>query len=431
MKSYKKQPLKAKVTTKNTHNVVAQEDKKKRRKKRKSVLFKPEKCAKIAKRRESSSKDDTSEISFSLDEEKTIISDGRSDFDNDFSNGMSDTEYMDTSIDTNISSSILDDFFKNDSDNSNSNDNYDADESFEVKHESTLEDNNEDSYDSMNSTLNELIEKSQNEESDSDGPESSFEMHEFGTDYIVVLKYSHTIRMLGYCDLKVLHGKINILGYSLDNSSKKQTIYSPKGSSLLTVRNTSNYCNETRKMRNLIPKLAKHPLLKESEVRKDSSVLLVSKKQDATMNFIQKHISQWIVPKETLSPCININPKGPWNAVVIPEEWNEVVQNAIGQSKILVCGGKGVGKSTFLRYAVNCLLQKYESVRVVDLDPGQSEFSVPSTLSVVKVVEPLLGVNYTHLKNAERYLFFIYNFFNKTFNRKQFLFRVFVISYNL
>ena len=51
----------------------------------------------------------------------------------------------------------------------------------------------------------------------------------------------------------------------------------------------------------------------------------------------------------------------------------------------MVAGGKGVGKSTFLRFLVNRVLAEVGApVLVVDLDPGQAEFTVPG-LSLVSL----------------------------------------------
>lgn len=66
------------------------------------------------------------------------------------------------------------------------------------------------------------------------------------------------------------------------------------------------------------------------------------------------------------------------------------------KSRGIVCGGKGAGKSTFLRFYVNQLLSN-GPVLVIDLDPGQCEFTVPGNISATVVDEPLLGPNFTHL----------------------------------
>ena len=45
----------------------------------------------------------------------------------------------------------------------------------------------------------------------------------------------------------------------------------------------------------------------------------------------------------------------------------------------MALGGKGVGKSTFLKYVTNRLLTLVGPVLYVDLDPGQAEFTLPGT----------------------------------------------------
>ncbi|KAG7301324.1 hypothetical protein JYU34_014254 [Plutella xylostella] len=84
--------------------------------------------------------------------------------------------------------------------------------------------------------------------------------------------------------------------------------------------------------------------------------------------------------------------------------WGKIIQTGSKpHSRGLVCGGKGTGKSTFLRYYVNRLAAR-GPVLVLDLDPGQCEFTVAGNLSATVVTEPLLGPNFTHLKTPERML---------------------------
>ena len=73
----------------------------------------------------------------------------------------------------------------------------------------------------------------------------------------------------------------------------------------------------------------------------------------------------------------------------------------------LVCGPKSAGKSTFSRLLTNRLVTKLppnpepRGVMVLDLDPGQPEYSVPGTISLVHVMQPNLGPPFTNV-NAER-----------------------------
>lgn len=63
---------------------------------------------------------------------------------------------------------------------------------------------------------------------------------------------------------------------------------------------------------------------------------------------------------------------------------------------MILCGGKGTGKSTLLRYLVNKSLSRNPEILVLDLDPGQSEFTIPGCLSVIIIQQPLLGPNFSH-----------------------------------
>lgn len=72
--------------------------------------------------------------------------------------------------------------------------------------------------------------------------------------------------------------------------------------------------------------------------------------------------------------------------------------------KVVLCGGKSVGKSTFLRYLINRLLKKLNKILVLDFDLGQCEFTVGGCISATLVEEPVLGPNFSHLKQPLRYV---------------------------
>ena len=68
----------------------------------------------------------------------------------------------------------------------------------------------------------------------------------------------------------------------------------------------------------------------------------------------------------------------------------------------MIAGGKGVGKSTFLRYLTNRLLDEVGPVAVIDLDPGQAEFTPPGCISALRIEhEPILGPNCANQQRAK------------------------------
>ena len=88
--------------------------------------------------------------------------------------------------------------------------------------------------------------------------------------------------------------------------------------------------------------------------------------------------------------------------IIITEEGDSVT--------LVPCGGKGAGKSTFIRYMCNRLLQRSVCLLpfclllffsdlplyVLDVDIGQTEFTPSGCMSLVKVTKPLLDLPWAH-----------------------------------
>jgi polynucleotide 5'-hydroxyl-kinase GRC3/NOL9 len=81
----------------------------------------------------------------------------------------------------------------------------------------------------------------------------------------------------------------------------------------------------------------------------------------------------------------------------VPEEWWRLSSAFLSKTDgdlppiILICGPRKVGKSTFGRFFVNQLLNRYPKVAHVDLDLGQTEFNPPGFISLKIIEEALLG----------------------------------------
>jgi polynucleotide 5'-hydroxyl-kinase GRC3/NOL9 len=68
---------------------------------------------------------------------------------------------------------------------------------------------------------------------------------------------------------------------------------------------------------------------------------------------------------------------------------------------IMICGPKSSGKSTLVKILTNKLLsdegnQSSTGVALLDLDPGQPEYSIPGQLSLLHLREPNLGPPFSH-----------------------------------
>lgn len=98
--------------------------------------------------------------------------------------------------------------------------------------------------------------------------------------------------------------------------------------------------------------------------------------------------------------------------LISPPEWNSVLSTCstitTKPRMILICGPKSSGKSTFAKLLVNKLLTtqgettnqkktgKINGVALLDLDPGQPEYSAPGQLSLIHVQKPNFGPPFSH-----------------------------------
>ncbi|XP_028781687.1 polynucleotide 5'-hydroxyl-kinase NOL9 [Neltuma alba] len=98
--------------------------------------------------------------------------------------------------------------------------------------------------------------------------------------------------------------------------------------------------------------------------------------------------------------------------IYIPEEWSEAVDSIAYDSATspppiaFICGPKNCGKTTFSRYLLNVLLQRYRKVAYLDTDVGQPEFTPPGFLSLTIIDEVTPDMTTPCLKTPERCLFF-------------------------
>ncbi|XP_020108251.1 polynucleotide 5'-hydroxyl-kinase NOL9 [Ananas comosus] len=96
--------------------------------------------------------------------------------------------------------------------------------------------------------------------------------------------------------------------------------------------------------------------------------------------------------------------------ILIPPWWAEAAEaiaRAASQPPVaFICGPKNSGKSTFSRYLLNILLERYKRVGYLDTDVGQPEFSPPGCLSLHIIGENILDLMNTSLKTPERCFFY-------------------------
>ena len=80
---------------------------------------------------------------------------------------------------------------------------------------------------------------------------------------------------------------------------------------------------------------------------------------------------------------------------------NEEVDDSDSGERIVICGAKGVGKSTCMKYLVNRLLGSNDKVAVIDCDVGQSEFTTSGLVSLHVFDDPIAMPSHLNLRKPE------------------------------
>ncbi|GMF57505.1 unnamed protein product [[Candida] boidinii] len=172
-----------------------------------------------------------------------------------------------------------------------------------------------------------------------------------------------------------------------------------------SVIKLSNWCTGLEKIGDLCPQL-KNILPNES-----SNLDLINNEQEFFEYSFYPILSQ-----QYLQYSQNSSVPAQSSGLYIPKIWKQKIKEIIddfkqndilkddknSNLKLLILGSKNCGKSTFSRFLLNNLIlsssPSLSSVRsevcVLDIDPGQPEYSVPDSISLVKISEPIFGLNY-------------------------------------
>lgn len=239
----------------------------------------------------------------------------------------------------------------------------------------------------------------------------------------VLLLLRNIIHFHGNLQAKLIAGNAQVFGYQLERG-KYVTVHSPRGHSLIYLmptppkRNSPNNTTSFAALNELkVDFLAQDidELMAEFSQSTDAIILLERDTKHKGVNMIDRYM------RETMFPNINaFNNESPYyssefilrcqfsfrprNSLVIDEAWSTVpLKNS---SKLATIGGKGVGKSTFVRYIINSNIRKSKKFVFIDLDIGQPELFVPQTISATLLTNPILGPGYLENIPPTKAIFF-------------------------
>ncbi|KAH1582177.1 Polynucleotide 5'-hydroxyl-kinase grc3 [Aspergillus fumigatus] len=226
----------------------------------------------------------------------------------------------------------------------------------------------------------------------------------------VRIKEKMTLVLLGHYDLWVKRGVISLMGAKLHPSPRLYRVYAPSTHSLPVIKCVAGVDGESEievkscnsgiyRLRHLSPLYqriwnGKHTAADKLTLKKVSastkrtfSVLYTS--SDDSSN---RHLRPLHLEKQWSSAIRSLSQRG-------------------GRLKVLICGPKASGKSTFSRYLLNHLLspapqtennhRNTDGVAFLDLDPGQPEFCPMGQVYLAHLRSPFFGPPFTHPSLAE------------------------------
>ncbi|XP_050674559.1 polynucleotide 5'-hydroxyl-kinase NOL9 [Leptidea sinapis] len=232
---------------------------------------------------------------------------------------------------------------------------------------------------------------------------------------VIVMKHPSSLYLNGKVLAKSLGGNIDVCGYTLKSEDCKIIApYYSYSQCFKTVENSNDYSGLFSKLTSAGLATAKAEDI-VTTLGESDGILLLKPMASLKMEFVDNNFSVSNLFKSNRSienvfeeaskllDCTLYSIK-PVRCFEENPQWKHVMKTALNTPKRgIVCGGKGSGKSTFLRYCVNRLLHN-GPVLVIDLDPGQSEFTVAGNVSATIVREPIFGPSFTHLKTPDMML---------------------------
>ena len=224
--------------------------------------------------------------------------------------------------------------------------------------------------------------------------------------------------ILGSYGVKVREGEATIAGAILTASDDVQWVHAPHCHAVPVLRTTDETVLELhphpaarglRQLSRLNPAFAKlwnEPASQEADSGRSS-------KSPATFQIVcapclpcSKILANWLCQIYTSE---DVPKRATLQELVSPAEWNKKISGLLAARHkatpvIFLCGPKSSGKSTFGRLLANRLItdrggsrnKPWSSVMVLDLDPGQPEYSPPGVVSLSKISAPNLSPSFCH-----------------------------------
>uniref|UniRef100_A0A8D1PQF5 Polynucleotide 5'-hydroxyl-kinase NOL9 n=1 Tax=Sus scrofa TaxID=9823 RepID=A0A8D1PQF5_PIG len=250
---------------------------------------------------------------------------------------------------------------------------------------------------------------------------------------LVLLPLGQSFIFSGICRVTCLYGQVEVLGFNISQGQPAQDVYSTYTHARLTV--TAVHYSVSEKSKKEMKREAR-TLLKSHLNRDDRrwlmknfsplcSVMMLEHLKTSTVNFITSHPGLSYVFVQEVPPfqinleyftlrSVGIRREKKKTGLRLTESAFSVMEELVSVSceevdgcpVILVCGSQDVGKSTFIRYLMNQLLNSIPCIDYLECDLGQTEFTPPGCVSLLNITEPVLGPPFTHQRTPQKMVYY-------------------------
>jgi hypothetical protein len=267
---------------------------------------------------------------------------------------------------------------------------------------------------------------------------------------LIVIKSLSKLYLSGYGNITLLKGKILLNGFTLSKFLPYR-FSCPKWLPALDIEISS----VTKKTTGSAGGSSISSMLKKVGMEKDFlsiadvsnmdlegfTVLLLEGLAWENMEWMEAADRSNIIPQQQLkAPIIDCGTcylfddesrvKYSIKSLIIPYDWNSTsnqLMRTTTQIKVPVCGAKGSGKSTYMKYLCNRLLAKHRKVCVIDCDLGQPEFTVSGLVSLSAISAPILSPSFMNVSRKPIESYFIGDIITK--NNPDYLFTCISLLY--
>ncbi|ETN65312.1 hypothetical protein AND_002924 [Anopheles darlingi] len=224
------------------------------------------------------------------------------------------------------------------------------------------------------------------------------------------------LHLYGHVSVQALFGRVEITGYTLD-MAEKRIVYAARGYNAVNLTPVPEPVAFQRPAFEAILQKLKSQFTRRTidELLKlfnptDYVLLLLEAEQEKrdTARLVHRYLEEYdLFPASNTTTTASLRATEYWLNVRLLEpradgtsklplfqanpSWDEVMLAT--DSRLLVLGGKGAGKSTLCQFLINKSLKMFERILLIDLDIGQPLLTAPEMISATVLDVPLLGVS--------------------------------------